>query len=47
MLAICAGFVQVSIMLKFYKELQQHGADTLIKREYGNFLTKTEDGMKL
>ena len=34
-------------MLKFYKELQQHGADALIKREYGSFLTKTEDGMAL
>ena len=30
-------------MLKFYKELQEHGADQLIKREYGDFLTKTED----
>jgi len=36
--------VQLSIMLKFYKELQQHGADELIRREYGDFLTKTEDG---
>jgi len=33
-------------MLKFYKELQQHGADELIKREYGSFLTKTEEGEK-
>jgi len=31
-------------MLKFYKELQQHGADELIKREYGSFLTQTEKG---
>jgi len=31
-------------MLKFYKELQEHGADELIKREYGNLLTKTEEG---
>lgn len=33
-------------MLKFYKELQQHGADELIRREYGNYLTKTEDGIE-
>ena len=38
--------MQLSIMLKFYKELQQHGADELIRREYGDFLTKTEDGEK-
>lgn len=34
----------MSISLKFYKELQQHGADALIQREYGNFITATEDG---
>ena len=39
--------VQLSIMLKFYKELQEHGADQLIKREYGDFLTQTEKGKKL
>ena len=37
-------YIQVSISLKFYKELQEHGADDLIKREYGSFLTTTEKG---
>jgi len=36
--------VMVSISLKFYKDLQQHGADDLIKREYGDVLHTTEDG---
>jgi actin related protein 2/3 complex subunit 2 len=36
--------VQVSISLKFYRELQEHGADDLIRREYGPFLTAPEDG---
>jgi len=36
--------IRVSISLKFYKELQEHGADDLIQREYGPFLTTTEDG---
>ncbi|EHB07728.1 Actin-related protein 2/3 complex subunit 2 [Heterocephalus glaber] len=30
--------VMVSISLKFYKELQAHGADELLKRVYGTFL---------
>ncbi|ODN02444.1 putative actin-related protein 2/3 complex subunit 2 [Orchesella cincta] len=30
--------LKVSISLKFYKELQEHGADDLLKREYGTFL---------
>ncbi|XP_067928959.1 actin-related protein 2/3 complex subunit 2-like [Watersipora subatra] len=34
----------VSISLKFYKELQDHGADELIKREYSEYLTSPEDG---
>jgi len=34
----------VSISLKFYKELQKHGADGKIKSEYGDLLTKTENG---
>jgi len=37
-------FDQLSISLKFYKELQQHGADALIQREYGPFITTTESG---
>ncbi|KAF3857267.1 hypothetical protein F7725_009126 [Dissostichus mawsoni] len=36
--------VMVSISLKFYKELQEHGADELLKRIYGDFLVSTEDG---
>ncbi|KAK9708826.1 Arp2/3 complex, 34 kD subunit p34-Arc [Popillia japonica] len=36
--------IRVSISLKFYKELQQHGADELLKREYGDLLIPTEDG---
>uniref|UniRef100_A0A8C2WTC5 Arp2/3 complex 34 kDa subunit n=1 Tax=Cyclopterus lumpus TaxID=8103 RepID=A0A8C2WTC5_CYCLU len=36
--------VMVSISLKFYKELQEHGADELLKRVYGNFLVSEEDG---
>lgn len=31
--------IRVSISLKFFKELQAHGADELLKREYGSFLT--------
>ncbi|XP_014898878.1 actin-related protein 2/3 complex subunit 2 [Poecilia latipinna] len=36
--------VMVSISLKFYKELQEHGADELLKRVYGNFLVSPEAG---
>lgn len=36
--------LRVSISLKFYKELQEHGADELIKREYGPYLTAAEKG---
>jgi actin related protein 2/3 complex, subunit 2 len=32
----------LSICLKFYRELQEHGADQLIKREYSDYLTETE-----
>uniref|UniRef100_A0A8C7DFE2 Arp2/3 complex 34 kDa subunit n=1 Tax=Oncorhynchus kisutch TaxID=8019 RepID=A0A8C7DFE2_ONCKI len=34
--------LMVSISLKFYKELQEHGADELLKRVYGNFLVSPE-----
>ncbi|CDW54907.1 actin protein 2:3 complex subunit 2 [Trichuris trichiura] len=30
--------IMVSIALKFYKDLQEHGADELIQREYGSYL---------
>ncbi|XP_054724002.1 probable actin-related protein 2/3 complex subunit 2 [Uloborus diversus] len=36
--------VRVSISLKFYKELQEHGADELLHREYGSLLTTSEEG---
>ncbi len=37
--------IVVSISLKFYKELQDHGADDLLKRVYGPLLlAKAEDG---
>uniref|UniRef100_A0A6M2DDZ5 Arp2/3 complex 34 kDa subunit n=1 Tax=Xenopsylla cheopis TaxID=163159 RepID=A0A6M2DDZ5_XENCH len=36
--------IRVSISLKFYKQLQEHGADELLKREYGELLVEPEDG---
>lgn len=37
--------IRVSISLKFYKELQDHGADELLKREYGSLiLSPPEEG---
>ncbi|XP_054161070.1 actin-related protein 2/3 complex subunit 2-like [Oppia nitens] len=37
--------IRISISLKFYKELQIHGADDLLRREYGSLLmTPPEDG---
>nr|CAG4651897.1 EOG090X07NU [Triops cancriformis] len=36
--------VRVSISLKFFKELQEHGADELLKREYDTLLATPEDG---
>ncbi|CAN7997098.1 unnamed protein product [Ixodes hexagonus] len=36
--------IRVSISLKFYKDLQEHGADELLKREYGVLLTTPEPG---
>lgn len=39
--------VRTSIALKFYKELQEHGADDLIKRVYGDLLTDTEEGFNV
>ncbi|CAK5080595.1 unnamed protein product [Meloidogyne enterolobii] len=35
--------LMLSISLKFYKELQEHGADELIKREYEHFLSATPE----
>lgn len=36
--------ILVSISLKFFKELQEHGAEELLKREYGSYLTTPESG---
>ncbi|XP_063536908.1 probable actin-related protein 2/3 complex subunit 2 [Cydia strobilella] len=36
--------VRVSISLKFYKQLEEHGADELLKRVYGTLLTEPESG---
>uniref|UniRef100_A0A2K6SL51 Arp2/3 complex 34 kDa subunit n=1 Tax=Saimiri boliviensis boliviensis TaxID=39432 RepID=A0A2K6SL51_SAIBB len=36
--------VMVSISLKFYKELQAHGANELLKRMYRSFLVNSESG---
>ena len=30
--------------MKFYKELQKHGAEGVLKREYGDMLVSPEDG---
>uniref|UniRef100_A0A5S6QNY7 Arp2/3 complex 34 kDa subunit n=1 Tax=Trichuris muris TaxID=70415 RepID=A0A5S6QNY7_TRIMR len=40
--------IMVSIALKFYKDLQEHGADELIQREYGSHLaSEPEDGYSI
>ncbi|XP_022310063.1 actin-related protein 2/3 complex subunit 2-like [Crassostrea virginica] len=36
--------IRVSISLKFYKDLQGHGADELIKSIYGDYLATPEEG---
>nr|CAI5864463.1 unnamed protein product [Callosobruchus analis] len=36
--------IRTSISLKFYKQLQEHGADELLKREYGPYLVAPEPG---
>jgi len=36
--------IRVSISLKFYKELQEHGADELLKKEYGSLMSTREEG---
>ncbi|XP_037089958.1 actin-related protein 2/3 complex subunit 2-like [Pollicipes pollicipes] len=36
--------VRVSISLKFYKDLQEHGADALLRKVYGELITATEEG---
>ena len=40
--------LRLSIGLKFYKDLSEHGADELVKREYGEYLqSDTEDGFSV
>lgn len=39
--------VRVSISLKFYKDLQEHGADELLQKVYGDLVTATEDGFNV
>jgi len=36
--------VNVSISLKFYKELQEHGAEGVLQREYGDMLVSPDEG---
>ena len=36
--------VMISISLKFFKELQAHDADELLKRVYGSYLVNPESG---
>lgn len=36
--------IKVSVSLKFFKELQEHGADSVLRREYGGLLTDVEPG---
>ncbi|MCP9258351.1 Actin-related protein 2/3 complex subunit 2 [Dirofilaria immitis] len=37
------AIIMLSISLKFYKELQEHGADELLRREYGKYLCPTPE----
>uniref|UniRef100_A0A1I8E8T6 Arp2/3 complex 34 kDa subunit n=2 Tax=Wuchereria bancrofti TaxID=6293 RepID=A0A1I8E8T6_WUCBA len=37
------AIIMLSISLKFYKELQEHGADELLRREYGKYLCTTPE----
>ncbi|XP_031575057.1 actin-related protein 2/3 complex subunit 2-like [Actinia tenebrosa] len=36
--------IMVSITMKFYRDLQQHGADELMKKIYGDYVTTSEQG---
>ncbi|XP_012270460.1 probable actin-related protein 2/3 complex subunit 2 [Orussus abietinus] len=36
--------LRISILLKFYKQLQEHGADELLRRVYGSYLVDPESG---
>lgn len=37
----------VSISLKFWEQLQEHGANTVLERVYGSYLTTPEDGFNV
>lgn len=39
--------IRTSISLKFFKQLQEHGAHELLKREYGSYMIDTEDGFNV
>lgn len=40
--------IRISISLKFYKELQEHGADELVQQEYGSLLmSEPESGFNV
>ena len=36
--------MNVSISLKFYQELQSHGAENVLQREYGDMLVAADEG---
>jgi len=36
--------INISISLKFYKELAQHGAESVLKREYGDYIVAPIEG---
>ncbi|XP_066600157.1 actin-related protein 2/3 complex subunit 2 [Prorops nasuta] len=39
--------LRISILLKFYKQLQEYGADELLRREYGLMLVEPETGFSV
>lgn len=39
--------LRLSVSLKFYKELQSHDCDELLKQQYASFLCPTEDGYSI
>lgn len=41
---ILSLYFQTSISLKFYKQLQEHGADELLRREYDSLIIEPEEG---
>ena len=36
--------ILISLAIKCYRELVQHGAEAVLQREYGNYITQTEAG---